>query len=224
MSILKKLSTAFNGGVREAAEVVIDANSLRIMGQEIHDCEQDVSKSKQRLASIIAEKTQVKRTLDTLQENSQNYEEKISQLLKQGDEEKALEIAELMANEEPQLLQKQEHFEKLTSHEMSLQNSLKKTILGLDNFKSEYKMAKATDNFQKSQGSCSSSSDPSARFSAMEESMKRIHERQQDFSDKSDAMTQVETALNMDSMKDVKDNKTTSADIIQRLKEKNSIS
>ena len=223
MSILKNLSTALNGGVREAAEVVIDANSLRIMGQEIHECEQDVSKSKLQLASIIAEKTQVKRALDTLQENSQNYEEKISQHLKQGDEEKALEVAELMANEEPQLHQKQEHFEKLKSHEMSLQNSLKKTILGLESFKSDYKMAKATDNLQKSQGSNSTSSDPSARFSAMEESMKRINEKQQDFTDKSDAMAQVETALNMDSMKEIKNSKTTSADIIKRLKEKNGV-
>lgn len=223
MSILKKLSTALNGGVREAAEVVIDANSLRILGQEIHECEQDVSKSKQRLASIIAEKTQVKRALDTLQENSQNYEEKITQLLQENNEEKAIEIAELMANEEPQLQQKKEHFEKLKSHEMSLQNSLKKTILGLENFKSEYKMAKATDNLQKSQVSLSSSTDPSARFSAMEESMKRIQEKQQDFTDKSEAMAQVETALNTDPLNNTESTKTTSADIIQRIKEKNTI-
>ncbi len=85
-------------------------------------------------------------------------------------------------------------------------------------------MAKATDNFQKSQESYSSSTDPSARFSDMKESMKRIHEKQQEFSDKSEAMAQVESALNVDPLKETRNKRATSADIILRIKEKNVVS
>jgi len=220
MNIIRKLMTAIQGGAREAAEVVVDANGLRILGQEIHECEQNVASSKQRLALIIAEKTQVKRQLDVLKDNSQKYEAEVLKLLKEGNEEAAMKIAEKMAEEEPSLLQKQEHFDKLKSHEMALQGSLKKTILGLDSFKSEYKMAKATDSLQKAQSTFSDSSNPASQFNAMKESLDRIHEKQQESTDKMDAMDQVEAALNIEPL-DVQNNSAPSAEeIIQRIKDK----
>jgi len=221
MNIFRKLSTLFQGGVREAAEVVIDANGLRILGQEIHDCEQDIGKSKQRLALIIAEKTQVKRDIDILQENSGKYEEEVLKLLNEGEEEKATEVAQKIADAEPKLLQKQDHYKKLKSHEMALQSSLKKTILGLDSFKSEYKMTKATENLQKAQATFSDSSNPASRFNDMKESLERIQEKQQDSTDKMDAMDQVEAVLNIDPLDN---NETVSAEeVLQRIKAKKSI-
>jgi phage shock protein A len=39
MNVFAKLFTAVRGGVREAAEVVVDTHALRIFEQEIHECE-----------------------------------------------------------------------------------------------------------------------------------------------------------------------------------------
>lgn len=223
MSILKKLSTALQGGVREAAEVVIDSNSLRILGQEIYECEQDIAKSKQRLAAIIAEKIQVKRGLDALIENISNYEKEVMQLLDSDDKGKATEVAQKIAEIEPKILQKQGHLEKLKSHEMALQSSLKKTVLGLDNFKSEYKMAKATENLQKAQATFSDSSNPDSRFNDMKESLERIQEKQQESTDRIDAMDQVEAALSIDPLNSKDINVLSAEDIIQRIKSQNKV-
>jgi len=223
MSILKKLSTALQGGVREAAEVVIDSNSLRILGQEIYECEQDIAKSKQRLAAIIAEKIQVKRDIDALIKNNNNYEKEVMQLLGAGNEGKATEIAQKIAEMEPRLLQKKGHFGKLKSHEMALQSSLKKTVLGLDSFKSEYKMAKATENLQKAHATFSDSSNPASRFNDMKESLDRIQEKQQESTDKMDAMDQVEAVLDVDSLNSKDINVLSAEDIIQRIKSQNKV-
>lgn len=221
MNIMQKLSTALRGSVREAAEVVIDANSLRILGQEIHECEQDITSSKQRLALIIAEKIQVKRDLNHLLESSKKHEKTIISLLNEDNEAQAAQAAQLMAELEPRLEQKQQHLDKLKSHEQNLQDSLKKMMMGLEAFKNEYKMAKATANMQKAQSALSNSSGSStSRFTSMQESLERIQEKQQESADKMEAMEQVNATLSTDPMAQSNEEKTSASDILQRIKAK----
>lgn len=221
MNIMQKLSTALRGSVREAAEVVIDANSLRILGQEIHECEQDITSSKQRLALIIAEKIQVKRDLNHLLESSKKHEKTIIALLNEDNEAQAAQAAQLMAELEPRLEQKQQHLDKLKSHEQNLQDSLKKMMMGLEAFKNEYKMAKATANMQKAQSALSNSSGGStSRFTSMQESLERIQEKQQESADKMEAMEQVNATLSTDPMAQSNEEKTSASDILQRIKAK----
>lgn len=221
MSILQKLNSALRGGMREAAEVVIDANSLRILGQEIYDCEQDISASKQKLVLIMTEKTQVKRDLDHLIESNKQHEENILTLLEQANEEQAVQIAQLIAEQAPRLEQKKQHFDTLANYEQRLQASLKKMILGLQTFKNEYQMAKATENMQKAQSSLSQSSSGSvSRFTAMQTSLERIQEKQQESADKVEAMEQVDATLSIDPMVHLNGQKASANDILQRIKAK----
>ena len=81
MRIMHKLATALRGGVRETAEVVIDANSLRIFAQEIHECENHISQSKQQLASIMAEKMRIKREIQLIEKGIGQYEKRMAELL-----------------------------------------------------------------------------------------------------------------------------------------------
>ena len=56
MRVFAKLFTAVRGGVREAAEVVVDANALRIFEQEIYECESALQQAKKDLSRVMAEK------------------------------------------------------------------------------------------------------------------------------------------------------------------------
>ena len=221
MSILQKLNTAFRGGVREAAEAVIDANSLRILGQEIHECEQDISSSKQKLALIIAEKMQVEREIKQLSTSNKIHEETITLLLEEENESQAEVIAQIIAEQEPKIKQKQQHFDQLKAHEESLQSSLKKMIFSLNSFKSEYQMAKATANMQQAQSALASSSmTSSSRFVAMQESLDKIQEKQQSTADKMAAMEKVNAALSINPIDQNHKQEASASDILQRIKDK----
>ncbi len=221
---MQKLGAMMRGSMRETAETVIDANSLRILGQEIHECENDMTASKQKLALIIAEKIQVKRDLDVLIESNNKHEKAIIGFLEEGNEVKANSLASIMAEQEPRLEQKQQHFNTLQQHETRLQATLKKTVLGLERFRNEYKMVKATATLQKAQTTLSNSaSDSASRFSVMQESLDRIQEKQQYSADKIDAMEQVNTALSIDPLAQFDKGKPSAEDILKRIKAKQTV-
>ena len=90
MRIMAKIATALRGGVRESAEVVIDANGLRIFAQEIHECENHIRQSKQQLASIMAERKRVNREVKNAQTEIHTIEQRITERLEQDDEGHAL--------------------------------------------------------------------------------------------------------------------------------------
>ena len=196
MRIITKLTTALRGGLRETAEVVIDANGLRIFAQEIHDCETNVKHSKQQLASIIAEKARVKRELDHLSKHTKSREEKIILLLAENKEEEALRLAELIAEQAPTLKRQQQHYQQLQDYADNLQQSLKKRVARLSTYRSEYQMLQATDNLQSAQRKLSTNSNSTlSKFSDMQDSLSRIQQRQQQFSDQMTAMDEVEAYL-----------------------------
>jgi phage shock protein A len=55
MRVFTKLVTAVRGSGREAAEAVVDANAIRIFGQEIYDCEAAIQQAKRDLSRVVAE-------------------------------------------------------------------------------------------------------------------------------------------------------------------------
>ena len=197
MGIITKLTSALRGGLRESAEVVIDANGLRIFAQEIHDSESNIKQSKQQLAAIIAEKARVKRELEPLLKQLKSQENKITQLLAENKEAEALKIAERIAEQAPLLKRQQQHYQQLKDYADNLQKSLKKMVARLSAYRSEYQMLQATDNLQSAQRklSMNSNNDSLSKFSDMKDSLSRIQQRQQQFSDQMTAMDEVEAYL-----------------------------
>lgn len=218
MGIINKLTSALRGGLRESAEEMIDMNGLRIFAQEIHDCETNIKHSKQQLASIIAEKSGVKRELDQLLKRDQQREEKITQLLDENKEAEALKVAQLMAEQAPMLKRQQKHYQQLKDYTENLQQNLKRMATRLSDYRAEYQMIQATDTMQSAQTKLSTNSaNTQSKFSDMQESLSRIQQRQQQFSDKMNAMDEVEAYLD-DSGLEV-DNTTSSAkEILEALR------
>ena len=61
MSILKNILTAIRGGASEVGEAVVDANAMRILGQEIRDAETAITQAKQSLTGLKASEIKLKR-------------------------------------------------------------------------------------------------------------------------------------------------------------------
>lgn len=221
---MRKLVTALNGGVRETAEIVIDANSLRIFAQEIHESENHITQSKQQLASIIAEKMRLQREINTVEETITRFEIRISECLQAGNDAEALALAEHVSEKESMLERYQQHCKHLIKDEKQLQQILKKTIIRLDNYRTELRMAKATNKMQDAQNKLVNRSHGAvSRFGDMQDSLTRIREKQQAFSDEMNAMDQIDASLNGSIIDDsVSALKVSAYEILERVKSKTS--
>lgn len=196
MRIMQKLATALRGGVRETAEMVIDANSLRIFAQEIHECEMHIKQTKQHLAQIIAEKMRIKREMDTIKFNICRYEKDIATKLEQGDEAAAMRVAQCVADKEPILDRQEQNYHQVSQHEQQLQKTLKNMVSKLENYQMEYRLVQATAKMQDSQDRMAIGSKGAlSHFGDMQDSVSRIKERQQKFADQMTAMEQIDAEL-----------------------------
>lgn len=221
MRIMHKLVTALRGGIRETAEVVIDANDLRIFAQEIYECENSISQSKQQLASIMAEKMRVHREIKAIQDSIEKYEERIVNLL-ETDEKEALNIAELVSEKEAYLDRHQKNYHTLKSHEEKLQYTLKKMVGRLETYQAELRMAKATSKMQTVQSKLNNSNISTVtRFSDMQDSLSRIQERQQIFADEMDAMDKIDAHLS-GQQSDLDEIKLSAKEVLDRIKKRKS--
>ncbi|CAA6814002.1 MAG: Unknown protein [uncultured Thiotrichaceae bacterium] len=218
MRIMQKLTTALRGSVRETAEIVIDANSLRIFAQEIHECEQHIRKTKEHLAQLIAEKMRVKRELGALETTLQRQESEITKKLEQDNENAAMQLAQSVADKEPILEQHRLHYQQLTEHEQRLQNTLQGMVNKLGTYQAEYRLAQTTAKMQQSQSRLAfGSAGGTAHFSDMQDSLTRVKERQQRFADEVTAMEQVDAKLSGLDI-DTQTQQQSAKDVLDRIK------
>ena len=196
LNLIQKLSTTMRGGTREVLEHAVDANAIRIFGQEIHECEVNLQQAKQHLAGVMAEKLKLKRQLDAQIGKVKSSEAKVRLKLEARDEAAALLLAEDMAQQEALLTNLEQQHEKLQAYEQRLVNTLKTTGHKLEQRRAELRMAQATAHAQKAVGKVSQhSNEHSDKFSQMQDSLERIQRKQDDFDDRMVAMDQIDAEL-----------------------------
>lgn len=196
IQLLQKISTAMRGGTREVLEDVVDANSLRILSQEIYECETSLRESKEHLANVVAEKLSLKRKLDAQKDVIDSKEAAIREQLAQGNEAVAMQLAGDLADHEAVRERQQGHFDQLFSYEQNLLQVLKNTAHTLGQYRSELGMARATQQAQKSMGKLSVHRNiHSDNFSKLQDSIDRIRSKQEGFNDKMQAMQEVEAHM-----------------------------
>jgi len=93
MNIWSKMVTALRGGVNEAGEAVIDAQALRILDQEIRDASEELNKSKDGLASLIAQQKLAEENATSLKSAIKKDEGFVVAALEKKDNDLAEEIA-----------------------------------------------------------------------------------------------------------------------------------
>ena len=178
--LVNKLMTAARGGTREVLEQAVDANALRILGQEIYQSEALLREAKNHLAKVMAEKLQAQRQLETLKGKIIQKEQVIREHLQAQRESEALALAQTLAALEAQAQQRETQFDQLQQYEERLLQQVKDAAQQLDHYRSSLSMAKATQHAQavtqKLHGTTQLQTD---QFGAMQETLERIERKQQ---------------------------------------------
>ena len=219
-NLMKKIATAIRGGTRESMQSVVDANSLRIYEQEIHEAEACLARSKKQLAMVVADKIKLGRELDGLRAGIAAKETLASTHLQKGDEAAATQVAHLLVDLEAQLQSVEKSHQRLVAYETKLMKALKDSTRQIARHRSELRVAAATKQTQKMLSRLDEATDfaDQSKLGAMRESLARIRERQSDFDDRTDAMMHINDELGLGDPGPA----TTAAasDILDRLREK----
>ena len=218
MQLFQKLSTAMRGGTREVLESAVDSNALRILSQEIYECEANLREAKEHLANVVAEKLKLKRILDGQKDSIESKEAAIREQLSQNNESIAMQLAEELADQEALQERQQANYDQLQSYEQNLLQVLKNTAYTLGQYRTELNMARATQNAQKTMGKVSVHKNVHGdSFSRMQDSLDRIRKRQDDFGDQMQAMQEVDAYMKGEASPQ-QQNRKKAEDILSRFK------
>lgn len=180
MNVWSKMITALRGGLNEAGEVVVDSQALRILDQEVRDAAEELKRSKDSLAAIIARQKVSEERASKIGDEIGEHEGYAVAALEKGDEALALEVAEKIAALEARRDTEQAAGEGYEASANQLREAIADAERDIQRMKQQIDTVKATDSVQKAQAAVSerhSGSDSKLR-TAME-SLERIKERQE---------------------------------------------
>jgi len=165
MGIWTKVATAFKGGVNEAGEAIVDSQALRILDQEIRDADNELSKSKEALTSIIAKRKLSDKKVEGVKSSLSEYEGYAMQALDKNDDSLATEIAEKIAGLETELQAEEGLAKSFADSEAQLRRAVAQTDSNLKRLKQQVDTVKATEIVQRAQSAVAD------RFSGADSSM-----------------------------------------------------
>ena len=151
MNIWSKMITALRGGVNEAGEAVIDAQALRILDQEIRDASEELNKSKDGLASLIAQQKLAEETATSLKSAIKKDEGFVVAALEKKDNGLAEEIAVRIANSENQLETEIDSAKRFKEQADALRESMQTAEHQIKQLKQQTETVKATEAVQRAQ-------------------------------------------------------------------------
>ncbi len=196
MDLLKKIGTAFRGGSREVLEGVVDANSIRILTQEIHDADMTVQSAKQNLCNVSAERIRLERESERLTQTLEEKELQAIVAIKDGNNEQAERIAQWIADTEVISADLHEKHNQLKLHEADLKQGLRTIVNQIEHYRRELRMVQATESAQSAVKKINSQENKFPKQLAdVKSSLVRIRENQQNFSDKLTAANNIESEL-----------------------------
>lgn len=148
MRVMTKLSTILRSRVRENAEVLIDANAIRIFEQELLDSHDYISQSKHQLTLLMAERLRLERNNQDLESTIQRRELQAAEALKKDRLELATSLAEDIVGIEQVLSQQEAVLSALRSREEKLKGEIRTGVKKITDYQRELSAAKATQNAQ----------------------------------------------------------------------------
>lgn len=151
MNIWSKMITALRGGANEAGEAIVDAQALRILDQEIRDASEELNKSKDGLASLIAHQKLAEEKVSTLKADIKKNEGFIIAALEKKDEALAGELAARVANFENSLESESEAAKGFKEQAETLRNSMRTAEHQIKQLKQQTETVKATEAVQRAQ-------------------------------------------------------------------------
>jgi phage shock protein A len=225
MKLWMKMITALRGGANELGEAVVDAQALRILDQEIRDASDELKKSKDSLAEIIARQKLAQEKANNNKSEVEKYEGYAIQALEKNDENLALEVAEKIAVLETQLQQNQQSASDFGASADSLRSAINQSEHNLKHLKQQIDTVKATESVQKAQAAVAQRhSGSNSKMRTAMDSLERIKEQQALKSAKFSADQEISAANANDSLQakleeaGIVSNNSTASDILEKLK------
>lgn len=201
MNVMRKIATAFRGSMRESAEIVIDANAIRIFEQEILDAEQGLARSKQQLTYMMAERVQLERSNSKLQEQIKSREIQTAKALEIDDETLASELAEDILEKEQIVAEQHVAISNLTGRERKLTRIIQESARQIKMYRRELGVAKATESAHRaSKIAGTHTGTVTTSITDLQISLQRIKQHQQRADDTADAAATLEETLGEQSL------------------------
>jgi phage shock protein A len=179
MKLWMKMITALRGGANELGEAVVDTQALRILDQEIRDASDELKKSKDSLAEIIARQKLAQEKANNSMSEVEKYEGYAIKALEKNDETLALEVAEKISVLEVQLHQNKQSASQFGVSADSLRVAINQSEHNLRHLKQQIDTVKATESVQKAQAAVAQRHNGSnSKMRTAMDSLERIKEQQ----------------------------------------------
>lgn len=179
MNIWSKIVTAMRGGVNEAGESIIDTQALRILDQEIRDASEDINKSKDGLAALIAQQKLSEEKVVTIKKDVKENEAYILAALEKKEEALALELSSKVAGLEERLESEQNSAVSFKSQANELRSAIKLAESQIKRLKQQTETVKATEAVQRAQKVVSQRhSGSNSKLRTALDSLERVKEKQ----------------------------------------------
>lgn len=179
MNIWSKMVTALRGGVNEAGEAIIDGQALRILDQEVRDASEELRRSKDSLAEIMARQKLAEEKSRQIKCAIEEHEGYAIKALDKGDEALAHEVAERIASFENAFTSEQEVAASFSFSVEKLRAAIVQAEKNIKRLKQQVDTVKATENVQRAQAAVAERhSGSNSKMRTAMESLDRIKERQ----------------------------------------------
>jgi len=180
MNVWNKLLTAVRGGVNDFGEGLVDSQALRIIDQEIRDADEELKKSREALASMMARQKIADDAVKRLEIKITEYEGYALKALEKGDELLGLEVAEKIASLEIERNAEADRSAEVAESVASLRRTVTQAENNIQRLKQQVDTIKATESLQKAQMTVARRQGGSdAKLQTALESLERIKLRQQ---------------------------------------------
>lgn len=192
MGIWNKVVTAIRGGVNEAGEAIVDSQALRILDQEIRDADQELRRSKEGLANMMAKHKLSQNKVDGLQAKITEYEGYAMQAMDKGDDTLATDVAEKIAELENQFASEKDMADQYATSVADLRRAVSQAEGNLRRLKQQVDVVKATESVHKAQAAVAHRhSGANSKMRTAVDSLERIKQKQAERSAQMDAASEL---------------------------------
>lgn len=203
MNMWSKLITAVRGGVNDMGDTIIDTQAIRILDQEIRDADEELKKSRESLAEIMAKQKVAEESLKRYDVKIAEYDGYGIKALQTGDEALALEVAAQIANIEEQRGVEQQQVDEYADSVAKLRKTIAQAESNIKRLKQQVDIVKATESVQKAQITVARRYGGSkAKLQTALDSMERVRRRQTETAARLDANEELVNELDNDPLKE----------------------
>lgn len=144
MRIFTKLTTLARGAARESAEVLLDANAIRVFEQEIVDVEASIQLRKQAMSEVIVARKQIDREINAIKTIISKREEQARALIDKGSNDDLIdEIASDIVQYEETQADLQTQHKAMSKRILTMEAALRRAVTEIAQYRRDLRLARA---------------------------------------------------------------------------------